>query len=241
VEASVTAAGIRERNRTELTRQILETARQQLATDGAASLSLRAIARQLGMASSAIYRYVPSREDLLTQLIVTAYDSLGASVERAEAQLPRSDTAGRFRAIGHAIRRWAIDHEHEYALIFGSPVPGYQAPEDTIAPAARVPVLLSQILVDAAARGEVSEFPEVDPQVHQAMQPVLDWFPPGPVPVPTGLVLRGLMAWTYLFGAVSFEIFGHRHNVIAFERAEPNPFFDAELDRLVAFVGLPGE
>src|SRR5215831_3548869 len=98
----------RERARAEITREILEAGRRHLATDGAAGLSLRAIARDLGMVSSAVYRYVASRDDLLTALIIDAYTSLGDAAEQAEAAVPREDLLGRFRALGHAVRDWAL-------------------------------------------------------------------------------------------------------------------------------------
>ncbi len=116
-------------------REILDTGRAHLARDGAAALSLRAVARDLGMVSSAVYRYVPNRDALLTMLIIDAYDSLGAAVERTEGAVPRDDYPARFLAICHAVRTWAVAHPQEYALIYGSPVPGYVAPTDTIAPA----------------------------------------------------------------------------------------------------------
>ena len=95
----MTAAGTRARVRAALTREIADTARRHLATDGAAGLSLRAVARELGMASSAVYRYFPRRDDLLTTLIVEVCDALGAAAEEAEATL-------RGRTCGAPPRRW---------------------------------------------------------------------------------------------------------------------------------------
>ena len=136
----------RERARVEITAEILDTARDHLAKDGAAALSLRAVARDLGMVSSAVYRYVPNRDALLTMLIIDAYDSLGNAVEKAERSVRRDDYLQRFLATCHAVRTWALAHPQEYALIYGSPVPGYAAPTDTIAPASRVPTVLITIL-----------------------------------------------------------------------------------------------
>ena len=124
----------RERVRAELTREITDVARGQLATEGAGGLSLRAVARELGMVSSAIYRYFPSRDDLLTALIIDGYNAIGEAAEQADAGCPAGDFAGRWRAVCQAIRDWALAHPHEYALVYGSPVPGYQAPEQTIGP-----------------------------------------------------------------------------------------------------------
>lgn len=204
------APGVRARVRAELTAAIKESARRQLATEGAASLSLRAIARELDMASSAIYRYFASRDDLLTALIIDAYDSVGSKVEAADAAIERTDYAARFISMAHAVRAWAHDNPHEYALIYGSPVPGYAAPADTIDPATRVPIALIAVLVDslgnpdrsrddgsadlAASLSDLSEF--VDDQLS-----------------PEALA-RGVRAWAELFGLVSLELFGHFNNAV---------------------------
>ena len=140
----------RERTRAEITRQILDAARRHLATEGASGLSLRAIARELGASSSAVYRYVASRDDLLTKLIVAAYDALGAAAETAEAAVARDDLAGRWSAVCGAVRAWALANPNEYALIYGTPVPGDVAPPATIAPAGRVSNVLLSSLADAA-------------------------------------------------------------------------------------------
>ena len=104
----MTAAGTRARVRAELTREIADVARRHLASAGAAALSLRAVARELGMASSAVYRYFPSRDDLLTALIVDAYDALGDAAEARRAPAAaRDDLRGRWRAACRAVREWA--------------------------------------------------------------------------------------------------------------------------------------
>src|ERR1700757_4132856 len=135
------AATARERARAELTREIKEEARRQLAAAGADALSLRAVARELGMVSSALYRYYPGRDELLTALIIDAYDALGEVAERAISSAGGSGRA-RWIAACRAVRDWARSNPHEYALIYGSPVPGYRAPEATIGPAARGPLAL---------------------------------------------------------------------------------------------------
>src|SRR5262249_32746 len=134
----------RARARAEITREITDAARRQLAESGAPALSLRAIARELGMVSSALYRYFPSRDELLTALIIEAYNALGDTAESAvsSADTPREQ----FRAVSNALRHWAITHPHEYALVYGSPVPGYHAPETTVGPASRAPVAILQIV-----------------------------------------------------------------------------------------------
>jgi len=225
-------SGARARARLELTAEIKAEARRQLAADGAAALSLRAVARDLGMASSAIYRYFPSRDDLLTALIIDAYDDLGAAVEEREATVRRSDLRGRWRAIGHGTRDWALAHPHEYSLIYGTPVPGYAAPSDTIGPASRVSVVLVGILIDLTAAGQAPAAPPLDPAVSASIAPLHD-FAGGLVS--EDLMLRGLAAWSGLFGTVTFELFGQFHNVVEADRE----YFDVAARELGAFVGIP--
>ncbi|GAB3890218.1 hypothetical protein GCM10027612_34050 [Microbispora bryophytorum subsp. camponoti] len=146
----------RERVRAELIREITDIARRQLATEGAVGLSLRAVAREMGMVSSAIYRYFPSRDDLLTALIIDGYNALGEAVERADAACARDDFAGRWLAVCRAVRTWALAHPHEYALLYGSPVPGYAAPQDTVAAAVRDTAVYGRIVAEAHRAGRLT-------------------------------------------------------------------------------------
>ena len=235
----------RERVRIELTREIKAVARAQLATGGGAALSLRAVARELGMASSALFRYFPNRDALLTALIIDSYAALADAAEAAEAQVHEQPVLVRWMAICRAIREWALAQPHEYALIFGSPIPGYAAPRDTVGPATRVPVLLGTLLADlatqadgatapadlaAAGDGAPAAGPAAPADLVAALQPVAATLPAG---VPPDLLVRGLMGWTYLFGAISFELFGHRHGVISDHRT----FFDHEMTRIAVLLG----
>jgi AcrR family transcriptional regulator len=231
--ASTTA---RDRVRAELTREIKAEARRQLAAGGAQRLSLRAVARELGMASSALYRYFPSRDDLLTALIIEAYDALGDSAERAVAAVPRAEIRGRWRACCHAVRDWALAHPHEYALIYGSPVPGYQAPRETVGPAGRVALVIGGLLADgwAQAPGRAGEprseqLPEL--LTEQAVRVAAAIAPGTPAPI----IARGLIAWTQLFGMVSFELFGQLVG-----SADPaGEFFGYAIEQMADYVGLP--
>lgn len=207
--ASPKAPGVRARVRAELTSAIKEAAKRQLVTDGAAGLSLRAIARELDMASSAIYRYFASRDDLLTALIIDAYNDVGQAVEAAEAACERSDVLGRWTASAVAFREWAIEHQHEYALIYGSPVPGYAAPEATIASATRVPTTLLQLLGEIDASAHVRS--AASPAVINALAPLTE-LSAGTI-APERLA-AGVAAWGQLLGLVTLELFGHLNNAI---------------------------
>jgi len=227
----------RERARAEITAEILAAARRYLATDGAPALSLRAIARDLGMASSALYRYFSGRDELLTRLIIDAYDSLGAAAEAREATIERNDLAARFTAVCEEVRAWALAHPNEYALIYGSPVPGYVAPADTVRPASRVTALLLRIIAEAALAGRVPDADPrgEDPRQAAALAPIRSYLPPG---VPVALVQRALMTWTNLFGVLSFELYGQLHNVVGEESGDREAFFAECIRRWIQLTGI---
>jgi AcrR family transcriptional regulator len=235
------AASIRARVRAEMTAEIKAVARQHLETDGA-NLSLRAVARDMGMVSSALYRYFASRDELLTALIVDAYNELGEVVEAADAKVrDRSRLRDRWLACGRAIRGWALATPAQYALLFGSPVPGYVAPADTIVAAARTPIVLVHILADGFAAGKLPPARDDIPASHAAARLTSavradlarargDIAPE----LPDQLMLTGMTGWTQLFGVVSFELFGQFNNVIA-ARAE---FFDQQMELMADLIGL---
>jgi len=192
----------RERARAELTAEILDAARRQIAEQGAAALSLRAVARELGMASSAVYRYFATRDELLTALLVEAYDGLGEVVEGATAPGPGRTPRQRWLAGCTAVRTWALAHPHQYALLYGSPVPGYAAPpERTTPPGSRVPLALLAVLADAPSPSAPPLAPDLAAQagaVADALAPDLG----------AAVLVQVAAAWTALFGLVSFELFG---------------------------------
>jgi AcrR family transcriptional regulator len=234
----------RERVRAEITREITDIARGHLAAGGAAGLSLRAVARDMGMVSSAIYRYFPSRDDLLTALIVDGYNAIGEAVETAEAAWRRDDYPGRWRAAARAAREWALAHPHEYALIYGSPVPGYQAPADTIGPASRSAVVFGRLVSDAHAAsalaagaldrgGSAGPARPVPAGLSEDAARLRETVMPG---VPDDVILGALTAWAGLFGIISFELFGQFTNVVT-DRAA---YFDQAAAGLAALMGLGG-
>ena len=225
----------RERVRAELTREITETARRHLATEGAAGLSLRAVAREMGMVSSAVYRYFPSRDDLLTALIVDGYNALGAAAEDADAACRRDDEAGRWLAACRAVRDWALAHPHEYSLVYGSPVPGYQAPEQTVGPATRVAAVLGKIISDAQASG-VLDPPALCPPPPDSFAPDAERLRESILAgVPDDVAARAVAAWAGVFGLVSFELFGQFENVVT----DRGALFDHAARCLGRVIGIP--
>jgi AcrR family transcriptional regulator len=206
------STGVREQNRVENTEAIKAVAREHLARGGATSLSLRAVARDVGMVSSAVYRYFPSRDDLLTALIVDAFDAVGEAAELANASRPPHEMEARWLAIADAVRDWARANPHEYALVYGSPVPGYAAPTDTVLPAARVALVFLALVAEAVRGGAIDTDDRIE--TTRALRQDFARLRAVVPDVPDGVIARGLLIWTQLFGHVSYELFGHLHNVI---------------------------
>lgn len=229
------APSLRARVRAELTEEILAVARRHLATDGA-NLSLRAVARDTGMVPSALYRYFPSRDALLTTLITDAYGALASAALAAEAAVPRERLRDRWLALCHAVRGWAVEHPAEYALIYGSPVPGYAAPEETTDPAAHVIHTLVRILFDAAAAEEPAPGRPLPEPVRADLERLLgqetDALPGSP---PEAVLAVGFTLWTQLFGLINFEVFGRMNGLIE-ARQE---YFDHQIHVMADLAGLP--
>ncbi len=199
-------------HRAATTERIMEAARHQLAEVGAAGLSLRSVAREVGVVSSAVYRYVESRDELLTRLIIEAYDSLGTAVEAAVVR-PAGDL-DRWVAGAIALRAWALQRPHEYLLLYGSPVPGYAAPADTVQPGTRVTRALVDVVTNAAERGRLgtpSTFGELPDALLDDLRSLADTvqFPPEP-----DVAVAVLLGWTQMFGLLGFELTNQTRGVV---------------------------
>jgi AcrR family transcriptional regulator len=224
----------RERARERTIGDIVRIGREHLASHGAAALSLRAVARDLGVVSSAVYRYVKSRDELLTLLVVDAYDELGDAVDEAVGGVPEADFPGRLRALARAVRGWSLREPARYALLFGSPVPGYEAPsERTTGPGTRV-VLALVAIAEAAWRAEALEAPEEGPLPKQLAKDLEAIRGEYALEAPAAVVSRWLQVWATLFGAVSFEVFGQYGGTLT----RPGELFEQQLDTLVQLAGL---
>lgn len=227
----------RERARARTMAEIVRIGRAHLATDGAAALSLRAVARDLGVVSSAVYRYVASRDDLLTLLLVDGYDSLGNAVDAALAAAPTDDPRRRFLALGRAVRTWAQADTSTYALLFGAPVPGYRAPQErTGGPGTRVVRALVGVAADAHAAGTLTVFDdgEASTGLIEGFEGVRAEFG---VDLPDAVIGRGVLAWAGVFGLVSFEVFGQYGPD---GLGDPEALFERHLAVLADDLGLPG-
>lgn len=227
----------RARAREQLTQEIKDAARRQLERDGVAELSLRAVARELGMASSAVYRYFPSRDDLLTALIVDAYVALAAAAAAGDEQaVRRGESHGsRWITVCRAVRAWAFAHPREWALVYGTPVAGYAAPPDTIEPASQIARVLAGVAADARRDGATALPPSSRDRswatdgVAQLIDGGIHSGPPD-----DDFVDRALTMWVLLVGAINFELFGHLHDVVT----DHDRYFDEAMALSAEWIGL---
>ncbi len=228
----------RERARIQTMQDIIRIGRGQLALHGAAALSLRAVARDLGIVSSAVYRYVKNRDDLLTLLVVDGYDELGDEIDLRLAAVSAGDFREQFRTLARAVRTWAMREPARYALLFGSPVPGYEAPaERTSGPGTRVVSRLIGILEGAHVAGKLrpadsEKAPRLTPGLAADLYAIRA---ERALTLPDEILADGVLIWASLFGAVNFEVFG-QYGMATF--AEPAELFEHHLAVLEAVIGL---
>jgi AcrR family transcriptional regulator len=225
--------GKRQESRERIEREITAIGRRHLVTEGAAGLSVRAIARDLGMVSSAVYRYVASRDDLLTLLLIDAYTELADAVDRAHQSAPGS-WADQVLVIARAVRQWAVDQPACWALLYGSPVPGYHAPAElTVGPGTRVVGALFGAVAAGIDAGDVA-VPNI-----QAAQPMSADFDVIRAEFAfagdDATVLKCCLMWAALVGAISLEVFGQYG---ADTLTDPAAVFDRQIELLLTtFTG----
>jgi AcrR family transcriptional regulator len=230
-------AGRREQLRSRTLGDLHDAALAEVREHGAVGLSLRRVARRMGMSPAGLYRYVDSREHLLTLVIARSYDRLADALEAALADAPRGDLAARLRAVGSAYRGWAIAHPNEFGLLFGDPIPGYDAPAGgpTVRAMTRVGVALATPLLEAWQAGRLRSHPALG---HGDLVEPLDAMAELGRPLPTDVAARLLLTWGRLHGQVSLEVFGHHAWLFP---AGCEPLFEAELSLLVDDVLQPDD
>ena len=203
----------RERYRAQVRTEIKQHAWEQIATAGASALSLNAIAKQMGMSGPALYRYFDGRDELITELVRDTYRSLADTLRAA------SRAGADVTSLAHALRAWALEHPQRYFLIYGTPVPGYRAPEDTTAISSEIMATLLDACAALPLDGAATPF-DAHLEDHRA------WADGHPAP-PAGLH-RALSFWTRLHGVLSLELAGHFTGM----GIDPAQLFAAELDDL---------
>ncbi|MGO4648160.1 TetR/AcrR family transcriptional regulator [Nocardia sp. 2YAB30] len=227
----------RARARVQTMNDIVRIGREHLATDGATALSLRAVARDLGVVSSAVYRYVRSRDELLTLLVIDGYNALGDEVDAALAD-NAGDPIENLRVLGRTIRRWALAEPARYGLLFGTPVPGYDAPAaETVAPGTRVIVTMQTLFARAHQAGLLAA-PRRELRASALLAGdfarIRDEFQ---LDLPDWLVARGVTFWVSLIGAVTADAF-NMYGTDTF--ADRDELFELQLDALLDMLGYRG-
>jgi AcrR family transcriptional regulator len=222
--------GTRRESRERIETQIIELGRRHLVDRGAAGLSLRAIARDLGMVSSAVYRYVSSRDQLLAMLLADADSDLADTVDRARDAIPElwSDDV---IAIAHAARRWAIAHPAGWALLYGSPVPGHQSSDGGAGPGTQVVGALLDAVAAGITTGDIvlTNVPALQPMSSDFERLRHEFGFPGD----DSVVAKCLAIWAGVVGAISLEVFGQYG---ANRLTDPQAVFDAQVRLLVGVL-----
>ncbi|MEV5570095.1 TetR/AcrR family transcriptional regulator [Spirillospora sp. NPDC052269] len=224
----------RERLRVETSREIKAIALRQMAEDGPGAISLRGIAREMGMTARAIYSYFPTRDDLITALISEIAASLADTLESASDAVPGTDPGGRLMAWGQALREWALAHPESFRLFYGQPVPGYQPPEDgpVDQTARRVCRDLTRLVAAAWPHArqhqpEDTSWSDLHPDYVAKIREDLPDVPPA-------VAALALRVWGRMHGLVALEIDGHIHPVAG----NPAALHRAEMLDLVRSLGL---
>ncbi|MBK9927426.1 MAG: TetR/AcrR family transcriptional regulator [Anaerolineales bacterium] len=224
----------RERIRTETIDEIKSTAWKQVAEQGAASLSLRAIAREMGMTAPGLYRYYKDRDALVTALLMDAFISFGDALESARNEYDKNDHVGSFRAISKAYFQWAADNPQKYLFLFGTPVPGYQFAPELGESAQRSFLALQGVIGEAYKAGKITgelatlRLPTSLKSQYDALKKMgLPY-----VPLVTHLALY---AWSMMHGMTSLFIYGY---LTGFLGDQVETFIDVEIEKTIRVLGL---
>ncbi|MFD8091183.1 TetR-like C-terminal domain-containing protein [Streptomyces malaysiensis] len=215
---------------------IKTTARQLLVKLGAGGLSLDAVARDSGLALSEVEAVYPHRDDLLTALLIDAYDDSAAAMEQADAAAREAGASAgaRLLAATRALRRWSFANPGEFTLVYGSPVPDYHAPQDTVPPASRTPAVLAGIVRSALEAGELAAPRREVPGPPLLLPEAVQLFGGTPEAPYSDLIERGIVLWSNLIGLLVFQVFSRTHDSVRDEAA----FFDYAIAVAAEGIGL---
>lgn len=234
----------RERVRAATVQEIKDVARRQLVTEGPSAVSLRAIAREMGMTAPALYRYFPSFDHLVRSLVGDLFKEVCAAMEDTRDLVPESDSTARLIAVARTFRAWSVGHRPEFGLLFGTPLPGAPVSTGEVITPAPAGADLSALAKAGGARfGEIffGVFSDVWRQ-HKFAAPAADDLDPELVrqlssyrrvlgaTLPIGVMYTIIGSWMRLYGLVSLEVFQH----LQFAFTDAEPFFEQQLSELVA-------
>ena len=232
----------RERARAATIDEIKSTALELMRENGAADVRFSDIARAMGMTAPALYRYFADRDELLTAMIADGYDDLAAAIASALQAAPTGDVGAQFPAVARAYRDWARAQPQRFSLIFGSPVPGYTAPEDgpTTEAARRAMAQLESLFLDAIRRRKLRKplLRDVEPALLSciAKKHTEGAGADAAAELPPETHQAILHVWAALHGFVSLEAHGHLEE---FDGAARDALFASQVQLLAKASGLP--
>ena len=235
----------RDRLRAATTEEIIQTARQLLVHSGPEAVTLRAIAREMGMTAPGLYRYFDSHEELLRHVCADIFTELGEGIRQAieaaaaapagAADQVTAKLTVKMVAACREFRRWSLSHQAEFGLLFGVPLPGLDdgrydiADECALAFAGTFFTLFLELWTRVPF--PVPDAADIDPGLRDQLGRYRDLLGSD---IPVGAVLTFLRCWTVLYGAVAMEVFGH----MRFALSDPAPMFEITLGDLAALIGL---
>lgn len=228
-------ASRRERLHDATREEIKALARRQMAEEGTAALSLRAIARQMGLTAPALYRYYRDRDELITALILDAFNAQADTLEAVRASIPAEQYARQLLAAMLAYREWALAHPADYVLVLGNPIPGYQAPgEATTRAARRTLTLFLEIIEGARQAGQLTVPAEYGALLARTQQQIVGGADRFGYALPHPALEIVLGAWAKVHGLISLELYGHLQPIIA----DPGALYHFEVLALLAQLGF---
>jgi AcrR family transcriptional regulator len=224
----------RERQHAAIREEIKETARKLMEEHGTEGIATRLIAREMGLTAPALYHYFTNRDELITALIVDAFNALADTLEEVSEQARGEGPGEQLRRALLAYRQWALAHPADFQLIYGNPIPGYDAPREVTVPAAvrgfRVLVPLVEKLLEKAPGPPSPEYSSIAPEVHAFLheQIVRERYPISP----QALYLT-IVGWTRIHGIIMLELFHHLQPTIG----DVDALYRSEIEILLKSIG----
>lgn len=219
----------REKQHEAIRDEIKDVARRLMAEHGTAGISIRMIAREMGLTAPALYHYFSSRDELITDLILDAFNALADAMQEAGERAAEQPIRERLTQILLEYRRWALEHPIDFQLIYGNPIPGYEAPSELTSPAAsRAFAVLMPLIAQLPER-----FSAVPPTVQQHLIEMLER---DGYHVPIEVFYEGVVGWSRLHGIIMLELFHHLQPVVG----DVEAFYRAEIENMLGDREIPG-
>lgn len=228
----------REEHHASIRAEIKAAARHLMQLEGTAGISIRGIGRQMEITAPALYHYYASRDTLLTDLIVDAFNALADALEKAQDDSAGLPPAGQLMSVLLAYRTWALAHPIDFQLIYGNPIPGYEAPDETTVPATTRSFLVIGELIASAlettSRTPRPEYTRIPEELEGFIQAMCDQL------VESGAHLAPLacyltaVGWPRIHGVIMLELFNHIQPVVG----DVNTFYRIQIEDMLRAMGL---